>query len=165
MAAAARRSDPLFWVATFKLAKVAVLLAMAAGTHHLVHRDVRETCEHWARAIRLDPDDRLVHGLIERVTGASPRTLAAISLGTLLYAALYLVEGIGLLWRKRWAEYLTVTSTCLLLPIEVYELFHRPTVVRALILLANLAILVYLIWQLRRTRKGRQDVASEPRSV
>jgi uncharacterized membrane protein (DUF2068 family) len=34
---------------------------------------------------------------------------------------LELVEGGGLFYRKRWAEWLTVVATSLLVPLEVYE--------------------------------------------
>ena len=44
---------------------------------------------------------------------------------------LFVVEGIGLLLHKRWAEYFTVITTGLLMPIEIYELVHRPTILRA----------------------------------
>ena len=37
-------------------------------------------------------------------------------------AALEITEGVGLFYRKRWAEWLTVVATSLLVPIEVYEL-------------------------------------------
>ncbi len=39
------------------------------------------------------------------------RKLKAIGAGTFFYAALLLTEGIGLLLRRRWAEYFTVIVT------------------------------------------------------
>ena len=36
------------------------------------------------------------------------------------------LEGIGLLMRRLWAEYLTVIATAILLPLEVYEIVQKP---------------------------------------
>jgi uncharacterized membrane protein (DUF2068 family) len=67
------------------------------------------------------------------------------------------VEGIGLIRRQRWAEYLTVVATSLLLPVELYELAHRPTAGKAAVLAANVGVVVYLVVQLRATAPKRAD--------
>jgi len=41
-----------------------------------------------------------------------------------IYAVLYAVQGIGLIADRRWAEYLTIATTSLLLPVEFYELMR-----------------------------------------
>jgi uncharacterized membrane protein (DUF2068 family) len=63
-----------------------------------------------------------------------------------------LTEGIGLALRKRWAEYLTIISTASLLPLEVYEILKRASAPKIVVLLANIAIVVYLVLEVRRTR-------------
>ena len=66
------------------------------------------------------------------------------------YAALFLTEGTGLLFRKRWAEWLTIVATSSLMPIEVYELFKKFTAVRLVALLINAAVVLYLIYLVRQ---------------
>ncbi len=51
-------------------------------------------------------------------------------MGTFLYAGLFLIEGTGLLLRKHWAEYFTIITTGLFIPLEVYELARHFTVVK-----------------------------------
>jgi uncharacterized membrane protein (DUF2068 family) len=63
-----------------------------------------------------------------------------------------LTEGVGLALRKTWAEYLTIISTASLLPLEVYEIAKRADAARIVVLLANIAIVVYLVMEVRRTR-------------
>jgi uncharacterized membrane protein (DUF2068 family) len=63
-----------------------------------------------------------------------------------------LTEGVGLALRKRWAEYLTIISTASLLPLEVYEIAKGASPAKILVLLANIAIVVYLVIEVRRTR-------------
>ena len=63
---------------------------------------------------------------------------------------LELVEGVGLWMRKRWAEYLTIVATSLLIPLEVYELAHHATLLKAGGLVVNVLIVAYLVRVLRR---------------
>ena len=68
---------------------------------------------------------------------------------------MFLTEGVGLYLRKRWAEILTVISTAGLIPLELYELFHKPTITRAILLLVNVAVVTYLIFEIRRLSRAK----------
>jgi len=72
-----------------------------------------------------------------------------VALALLLYAALETTEGVGLARRRRWAEYLTVVATGILIPFEVVEVAARPTLFRVGALLVNVAIVGYLAWRKR----------------
>lgn len=74
-------------------------------------------------------------------------TLLAIS--AMLYAALEGTEGVGLAMRRRWAEYLTVIATGILIPYEVYEVVRHPTLFKTGALLLNLAVVGYLAYRKR----------------
>ena len=82
----------------------------------------------------------------------TPQQLKALSAGTFFYAALLLTEGTGLLMRKHWAEYFTVITTAALIPLEVYELANHFSWGKILVLIVNVAILVYLVARLRKRR-------------
>jgi uncharacterized membrane protein (DUF2068 family) len=137
-----------------KLLEAAMLFALALGAHKLLHKDIGETVEHWARAVKVDPENKYVRALLTRSTGISERRLEEISVGTFIYATLFTIEGIGLVLHKRWAEYVTVITTAGFLPIEVYEVIHKPHLARIVVLVVNLLIVAYLIYQLYSTRKG-----------
>ena len=62
-----------------------------------------------------------------------------------LYAGLGLLEGVGLMLEKVWAEYFTALITASFLPLEIFEIFHRITPIRIGLFAANLAVLAYLI--------------------
>ena len=155
-----RTASALIAIGVFKLLKAALLFSIALGIHRMLHRDIQASIVRWARAVRVDPANRFVHAAVSRVSGISPRKLEAISLGTLLYGALFATEGVGLILRKRWAEYLTVISTALLLPVEVYELFHRFRWPKLVVFVLNVAIVVYLIWQLRQSASRHKAAAT-----
>ena len=84
--------------------------------------------------------------------GIEPKQLKEISAGTFFYSSLLLTEGIGLLLRKRGAEYFTVISTGVFIPLEVYEIFHRFTWVKVWVLIVNVAIVWYLVRRIQSTR-------------
>ena len=90
------------------------------------------------------------------MTGLSPHKLEEISLGTLLYGLLFCTEGTGLVLGKRWAEYVAVISTAGFLPVEVYEIFHKFRWTKVVVLILNIAIVVYLIVRLWQTRPATE---------
>jgi uncharacterized membrane protein (DUF2068 family) len=109
-------------IAAFKLVKGALLVAVGIGAIKLLHRDVADTVMHWVDILRVDPDNRFIHGLLTRVLWVTPKQLKLASVGTFVYAGLLLTEGAGLLLQKGWAEYFTIITTGALVPLEVYEL-------------------------------------------
>ncbi len=111
----------------FKLVKGLALLAVAAGAHHLLHKDIADFVATWVAQLHLDPDNRYIGKAMAGILSLDDRKLRAIGAGTLVYAALLLTEGIGLLLRRRWAEYFTVVVTGSFIPLEVYELTRRLT--------------------------------------
>lgn len=144
----------LLAIALFKLMKGVLLIVVGIGALKLLHRDVAETVFHWIDILRVDPDNRFIHSLIVHVISVTPKHLAAASVGTFLYAALLLTEGTGLLLRKRWAEYFTIVSTAGLIPLEVYEIQRHLTVAKILVMLVNIAIVIYLVARVWRPRRG-----------
>jgi uncharacterized membrane protein (DUF2068 family) len=74
----------------------------------MIHKDVGDVLNEAVLRLHVDPDNWYVHTLITRLSGTTPRQLEAVSAESLLYASLRYVEGLGLLWRQRWAAYVTV---------------------------------------------------------
>jgi uncharacterized membrane protein (DUF2068 family) len=50
---------------------------------------------------------------------------------------------------RRWGEYLAVVATSVFLPLEVYELTQRVTVLKLGALLVNVAAIIWLLWSKR----------------
>lgn len=68
------------------------------------------------------------------------------------YAALFLTEGLGLWFYKKWAEWMTIVLTSSLLPVEIWELIKHPNVVKVGVLVVNLLLVGYLIYLVRKER-------------
>ena len=107
--------------------------------------------------LRIDPENRFIHGILAKVFSTTPKKLKELTAGSFIYAGLFLTEGVGLVLRKHWAEYLTVITTSALIPLEVYELAKRFSFAKLAILAVNVVIVWYLIARIRvRRRELRQ---------
>ncbi len=89
-------------------------------------------------------DSGLVHS-IEKAINAKGSTLTLVAASLLFYGALQVAEGVGLWKMKRWGEYFAVVATALFLPLEVYELTEKVTLLRVAVLVINVGAVVYLL--------------------
>lgn len=143
--------DPwIFLIGLFKLAKGLSLLIVGFGLLKLLHRDVASVTEHWIEVLRVDPDNRFIHRVLLKVFNVTPKQLKELSVGTFVYAAIFLTEGTGLLARKHWAEYMTLISTGLFIPLEVWEIHRRFTMLKLGVTVVNVLIVWYLAVRVRR---------------
>jgi uncharacterized membrane protein (DUF2068 family) len=140
-------------IAAFKLLKACALIAVGVGALKLLHKDVAGLVDHWINVFRVDPHNHFIDLLLTKLAILDDRRLKELSVGTFVYAGIFLVEGVGLAFRKRWAEYFTIITTSSLLPIEIYELTKRASVGRSFALAVNVAVVAYLIFELRRFPK------------
>jgi uncharacterized membrane protein (DUF2068 family) len=146
-------SRGLMLIAAFKLLKGAVLLALGIGALRLLHKDVAMVADRWINAFRVDPHNRYLHWLLAKLPMVDDRRLKELSIGTFIYSAIFLTEGTGLAFHKRWAEYFTIITTGSFLPLEMYEIIRHATIAKGVALAINLIVLVYLVRELRRYPK------------
>jgi uncharacterized membrane protein (DUF2068 family) len=76
-------------------------------------------------------------------------TLREVGIGLLALGLLEGIEAVGLWYAKRWAEYLTLIATTLLLPIEIYEIIHRRSALKIIGFIINVVVVVYLLYAKR----------------
>ena len=152
------RGDGLLLViAVFKFVKGALLLALAFGALTLLHKDVAAHVERWLDQLRIDPDNQFIGTLLSKLQLVHTKELKELSALGAGYAALFLTEGTGLLFRKHWAEWLTIVATSSLMPFEVYELVKEFTALRLFALLVNAAVVLYLIYRVRQKGPSRGE--------
>jgi uncharacterized membrane protein (DUF2068 family) len=145
-----RHQKGLLLVGLFKLSKAIFFLTVAAGALHLVHKDIQLLVLQLVDVLRLDPESRAVNLLLAKSTVISHHELRRAALFSGMYSGVCLIEGTGLMLEKRWAEYLTVTLTLMGLPWECYELIKGFTWFKVGLMAVNVAVLVYLVWVLRK---------------
>ncbi|UVT14965.1 MAG: DUF2127 domain-containing protein [Nitrospira sp.] len=137
-------------IAVFKLVKGVLLLLVGLGLLKLMHAEIATLFSRLIETLHLNADSRIIHALVLKVDALQPHSVLVAGLVSLGYAAMLLLEGVGLWLERSWAAYLTVISTSLLLPFELYEVIDRVSVLRVGVLLLNLVIVLYLIVQLKQ---------------
>lgn len=143
-------------IATFKLVKASFFVAVGLGLLSFYRPSFLAYLYRLVDELPYRTEQHLLHEAIAFLSGLSPTRIELLATAAFLYASLFLVEGYGL-WRGRyWAELLTVVATSSLIPFEIYELAIHPSVNKVLVIVANVLILLYLIWRVRRERALRR---------
>jgi uncharacterized membrane protein (DUF2068 family) len=142
-------------IAFFKLLKSALLIAVGMSALRLLHKDVASVLEHWVAMLGLDPGNRYVDRALQKFGNLTPNKIKSFGVVSFIYAALFLTEGIGLWLVKRWAEWFSVIITTSLVPVELYEIYRHPSVIKCLVLVLNIAVVGYLLY---RIRNEHQDI-------
>ena len=153
MPAQHRHDRGLFAIALFKLAKAVVLVSAGAGVLSLLSPSTERHVREWLADFTIRQGGRIVERALEVLDVATPGKLTLVGVASICYGLLFAIEGAGLWLEKRWAEYLTIVATGLLLPVEMYELVKAVTPMRVLALVANVAAVAYLIYRLRSGRR------------
>ena len=144
-------------IALYKLLKVLLLLAAAYGELWLHDASLSAKLVTWVQARPAGMEHEVIARLLEFTSGLSESKIHALRFVTLTYAAIFALEGVGLWMRKRWAEWLTTIITASLIPLEIWEFYNRPNLGKAAVVVANAAIVAYLVWHVRS--KGRVAAA------
>lgn len=140
-------------IAGYKLFKGLFLFVAGLGALKLLRMNMPFDVERWADIFRVDPHNRYIYRLLESLSILDRRRLRELSVGTFFYSALQLTEGTGLMLGKGWAKYFTIISTAVFVPLEIYELARRPNLPKIAVLLINIAVVVYLVIEVRREDK------------
>ena len=111
----------------------------------LASRDVQL----WLKALLTDLGFSVQHskilGLLNEAFTTDPKILGYIAIGCAAYAAVELIEGVGLWLVKCWGEYFAMIATSAGLPYEIYDLTNKVTVLRVVAFLINLGLVLYLV--------------------
>lgn len=145
----------LLAIGLLKLFEAIFFFLVGVGAIHFLHRDLGEAATRLAERLKFDLDGRMMTWVMDHLDDITAHRLKQIGVATFLYAGLRIAEGVGLVMEKVWAEHLTVGVTTAFLPWELYEIVRRPDWIRVCLLLANLVVLAYLLWSLRRARRGK----------
>jgi uncharacterized membrane protein (DUF2068 family) len=151
----------LLIIAVYKFLHAALFFAIGVGAHHLLHRDLADQIELFARHLRFNPESRLIIFILQKSSLITGPVLERISLIAYCYAAITLIEGIGLYLEKAWGEFLTLAITASFLPWEMLEILRHVTWIRVGLLTINILVFVYLLQlvldRARKRTKARKN--------
>jgi uncharacterized membrane protein (DUF2068 family) len=96
---------------------------------------------------------------LEGVLAVQDISFVFVRVCVVLWAALYLVEAVGLYFEKKWAEWLVIIGTAAFIPLEIYHFIRHPRINIVIVLIVNVAIAAYLLWRLRRQHIVQKEKA------
>ncbi len=140
-----RRAPTLTAIIAVKLGKALLLLLLAIGFFSLIGKDVGAVFDDLVRFVKLDPSARFFARLGDRLDAITPANLKWLASGSLLYAGLLTVEGVGLTRRSWWAVWLAIGETAFFIPVEIFEMTEKFTWLMFVIFALNSAIVAYLV--------------------
>lgn len=146
-------------VAGFEFFKGVFVVMMGICALVLLHRDTWVIAESLLSRLHVSTDRRSAQLFLDFADSITDARLWAAARIAFAYAVLRFTEAYGL-WRERtWAEWVALVSGCLLLPLEVRELFRGVTVFRCALLVGNLAIVLYMLYVIIVNRRERRNAA------
>jgi uncharacterized membrane protein (DUF2068 family) len=143
--------------AMFEATKGAVVLLVSCGLFHLMHENLDDIAERVVQVLHVNPEGNLSNLFLDLASHASDRSLWVLALSALVYASVRATEAYGL-WREReWAQWFSLLSTALYLPLELYWMLRDASWLKCAVLVTNIVILLFML-SLRIS--GRSKVVS-----
>jgi uncharacterized membrane protein (DUF2068 family) len=129
-------------MAIFSLAAIS-LLATASKYNNL---------QELANQFKLAGKHRIIEWILEKVLNFSPKKLGFVGTGSAIYALITGIEMVGLWQRKVWAHWLVIALVTIGLLPEIYEISHGVTLLKAIVFIANIMMVWYLVTHRPRHR-------------
>lgn len=153
-----RHNKALVLIAVYKLLQALLFIAIGVGALRLLHKDIDDVLMRIAKDLRFNTESRFVDFILDRASLLNDPMLRRIGLAAFCYAAVGILEGIGLYLEKAWAEYLTLLITASFLPFEVHEILRRFTFARISLLVVNILVFLYLLKLIVDRQRLRRNV-------
>jgi uncharacterized membrane protein (DUF2068 family) len=149
-------------VIVFKCLKGLAFVIFGIAALRLSRLKVMPTAIEIAQYLSVSKENELVHRVADLIADVTPRQVTAAGLASLFVAVVFFVEGVLLAAQIWWSTYFTIALTALGIPLELYEIAHRPGSIRRWALLAvNAAILAFL-WYRRNEFRSEMRVEKAP---
>jgi Predicted membrane protein len=145
----------LKFLALFEAAKGMLVLLVGAGLLTLIHRNVQNEGADIVQFFHLNPAWHYPEIFLKTLSNINSANLWFLSVSAILYVIIRMAEAYGLWHDRAWAIWFAVASSALFLPIELFELYKRITIPRFLVLLLNIALILYLSRHIKQSRSQK----------
>ncbi|MGP0099763.1 MAG: DUF2127 domain-containing protein [Terriglobales bacterium] len=132
-------------VATFEFLKGIIVLMAGLGVFSMRHKDIWGVAESFLEFFHVNPYRHYVGVFIDLVSRLSDVRLWKIALVASIYVILRFIEAYGLWYIRPWAEWMAIASGSIYIPFEVADMLRRPDGIRLLIIVVNVAIVLYML--------------------
>jgi len=152
-------------IASIEMLKGTLVVLGTLALLRIVHRDVGEIAAALLDKFHVPPGASLATYVLQGADAVTPEKIKTLIGFAIVYSTIRFVEGYGLWLARVWAEWFAIISGTVYLPFEIFELIRRPNLLHLIVLLINVAIVVYMAsLRLRSKRHSpdpmRKDVAA-----
>lgn len=149
-----QRAPTLYAIIGFKLLKGVLLVVAAVVVYSFRDSNLHEEFRRVLVEANLNPGDAMFAGSTKLLREISPAAMQLFLLGTLLYGAFSLVEGVGLIFRAAFAGWMVIAESAVFVPLEIWEMLRRFSITVTVVLILNIAIVWYLYGNRHRLFHG-----------
>jgi len=139
-------------VALLEATKGVIVIGAGFGLLTLLHHDVRQLAVALVTRLHIDPERHSAGVFLHAAAQLNDARLWGLAALAFAYSALRLLEAYGLWRARRWGVWLGAAGGAIYIPVELYELWHKPGLLKVVTLALNVAIVAYLVWNLYRQR-------------
>lgn len=138
------RAPTLYAIIVFKLIDGLLFVGVAVAIYTNADKNLPVEFQNLLHALRLNPERKFWTDLALKVDSITAAKMVHAAVGTLVYSLFTIVEGVGMMFRIKWAGWLSIWQSAFFIPIEIYELNHEFTWLVFVILVCNVIIVWYL---------------------
>ena len=143
-----KRSTGLVIIVVYKAITATLLLIISISLMMAVRKQP-ELLE-FDDVLTLEGKHGLITWVLEKILNLNPRTLRLSGIAAGAYAAVTTVEAVGLWYQKKWASWLVLGLVSISILPEVLELIKGFSILKLIVFVANVAIFIYLLKEIRK---------------
>lgn len=136
-------------VAILEASKGVISLIVGMAIHQLAGKNIQKTLGSLLSQFHLNPASYLPSIILHKASFLNNSNLMFITLVTVVYSAIRLIEAYGLWNGLIWTEWFALISGAIYLPFEIYEVIVHTGALSILVLSINVAIVWYMYSLLR----------------
>lgn len=145
------RPRALVAIVVYKCFTVGLLTCVAIGL--FLTSKKYDSLSAFAEEYMMTGKREIIKAGLQQIVSISTTKMQLGALVALVYAAVNGIEAFGLWNQKAWATILVVGIVGLTIPVEIYEIIHKASIVKFIVFAINIAMFVYLLRHALAERK------------
>ncbi len=154
MSASEPRPPALVAIVIYKCFTVGLLICVAIGL--LLTSKKYDSLFAFAQDYMMTGKREIIKAGLEQIVSISTTKMQLGGIVALVYATVSGIEAFGLWNQKAWATILVVGLVGLTIPVEIYELIQKASIVKFVVFAINIAMFIYLLRHALEEHKKQQ---------
>jgi uncharacterized membrane protein (DUF2068 family) len=145
-----RQTGGLRVVALIEGTKGVLVLLVGFEALSFLHRDIHGAVVQLVEHFHLNPASHYPRIFLDAIEQVNDTGLWLMAVAAAMYSLARIIEAVGLWLRKRWAQWFAIVSGGVYVPIELYEVVQKATWPRLTLLIVNLGVVAYIVFELMK---------------